>query len=112
VPSGQRVYLRRVSNSFKGSDSHVDLKVDPSYAQEIERLCHALHGLAIAAVDVIIGDTSVPARPDNYKILEINAAPGMVYFRFPWQGEPVDLAPTILDYLEHGAEWPQAAAGA
>lgn len=101
VPEAGRVlFLRAVSNGYKGGDS-ISCRdaVHPSYVEEIERLCNSLAGFRVTAVDTKILDISAPARPDNYVILEANSNPGMVPFMFPWEGERQDVAGALADAL-------------
>lgn len=100
---GQRVFLRDVSNSSQSGDSFTYPEgMHPSYAEEVAKLCNALHGLKLAAVDMMIADHSAPCRKDGYKIIEMNASPGMIHFHFPWQGKPQDIAAEIVRMLRLG----------
>ena len=110
VPAlGRMVLLRDMSNASQGGDSiTATAHIHPDYAREIERLCLGITGLRIAAVDAILLHPGRPAAPEGYAVLELNASPGMVQFRFPWEGPPVDLAPIIVDALAQGAGWPHA----
>jgi cyanophycin synthetase len=98
--SGRRVLLRQASNAALGGDSLVGMDcVHAGYIREIERLCQAVPGLRIVAVDTILRRRDQPPAPDNWSILELNGSPGMVQFRFPWEGAALDLAPVILRAL-------------
>jgi len=100
---GRRVHLREASNAAMGGDSLVGIVGQhPGYASHIERLCQALPGMRIAAVDAILSRPDEPPGVGNWAILELNGSPGMVQFRFPWAGEPLDLAPAILRSLLPG----------
>ncbi len=104
---GQQVLLRRMSNASQGGDSlGYPADLHPSYAQNMARLCNALHGLQVVAVDAVLSEPAAPARPDNYAIIELNSAPGMVQFHFPWTGAPQDMAGAIIARLQHGDAWP------
>lgn len=97
---GRRVLLREASNASLGGDSLAAPEgLHPGYAAEIERLCLALPGLRIVAVDTVIRRPSLPPSPEGYNVLELNANPGMVQFRFPWEGRPLDLGPPIIQSL-------------
>lgn len=98
--AGRLLFLRAVSNGYKGGDS-ISCRdaVHPSYVEEIERLCNGLAGFRVTAVDTKILDITAPARPDNYVILEANSNPGMVPYMFPWQGERQDVAGVLADAL-------------
>lgn len=101
VPAaGARLFLGLVSNGSKGGDGiNCRNLLHPSYVREIERLCNAVAGLRVAAVDTKILDPAVPAALDNYVVLEANSSPGMVPFHFPWQGAPQDVAGALMDAL-------------
>lgn len=102
-PRGRLVQLRQASNAALGGDSLVGIvELHPGYAGEIERLCQALPGMRVAAVDTVLSRPDEPPAAGNWAILELNASPGMVQFRFPWAGEPLDLAPAILRSLLPG----------
>lgn len=97
---GRRVFLRDMSNSGQGGDSIVAMHgVHQDYISEVERLCLGIQGLRMTAVDTIIRRPDQPASSGGYAILELNASPGMVQFRFPWDGPSLDLAPMIIDLL-------------
>lgn len=98
--SGQRIFLRSVSNGYKGGDSFTTWSgVHPSYVEQIAALCNAAHNLVITAVDTKIVDPMTPATPTNYRILEINNNPGLVPFHFPWKGESQDVAGAMIRML-------------
>ncbi len=56
-------------------------------------------GLFISGFDFICPDISQPLNGNNVPLLEINGAPGMRIHNFPTVGEPIDLAPLLLDAL-------------
>jgi len=99
-PEGVRLFLRSVSNGYRGGDgiNCRDL-LHPSYVEKIEGLCNAIAGLRVTAVDTKILDPTAPAADGNYVVLEANSSPGMVPFHFPWQGEPQDVAGALMDGL-------------
>lgn len=102
VPSlGRRVFLRDVSNSSKGGDSlGRPASLHPSYGEQMARLCNALRGVWVASVDVALSNPAAEARPDNYAVIEVNSAPGMICFHFPWAGEAQDMAGAIVAMLQ------------
>jgi hypothetical protein len=99
-PAGVRLFLRSVSNGYKGGDG-INCRdfLHPSYVEKIERLCNAIGGLRVTAVDTKILDPTAPATDRNFVVLEANSSPGMVPFHFPWQGEPQDVAGALMDAL-------------
>lgn len=99
--AGRRLFLRTVSNGYKGGDGiNCRDTLHPSYIREIERLCNGLAGLRVTAVDTKILAPGSPATKDNYAILEANSNPGMVPFHFPWQGTPQEVAGALFDRLQ------------
>lgn len=103
---GRQIFLRAVSNGYKGGDS-IDCRaiLHPSYAQAIERMCNAIRDLRISAVDTKVLDPTQPAAPDNFTILEANNRPGLVPFHFPWEGEPQDVSTPIVAALMREDWW-------
>lgn len=104
---GRRVLLSTLSNAAQGGDSHLAPPgLHPSYAIEMDRMFRLLRGMKVGAADVVLLDHTAPCRPETYRVLEVNAAPGMVHFHFPWTGEPQDVAGAIIALLLHGDRWP------
>ncbi|HEY0833818.1 MAG TPA: hypothetical protein VGE72_07910 [Azospirillum sp.] len=104
-PAGRRVFLRGASNTSSGGDAVTCADwIHPSYTALVETLCRSLPGLRVAGVDTVIRDPRAPAAPGNHWVLEINSAPGVVPFHFPWEGEPRDVAGAIVDRLVAG-DW-------
>jgi hypothetical protein len=100
VPAdGTTVTLRGTSNVGTGGDVVICDDIHPSYVTSIQKMVRAFGGLRIAGVDIIVQDRQGPAHPDSYRILEINAAPGLVHFYFPWKGVPQDVGGVLLDKL-------------
>jgi hypothetical protein len=106
-PAGERVFLRRRPNEDEATDATELLH--PSYGELIERAIGLLPVLPICGVDLIVRDTSAPASPDNYFILELNAPARFVDHRYPWSGGPRDVAGAIVDYLLLAAQSERAA---
>lgn len=107
--AGRRVFLRNLSNLSQGGDCAAwSGPVCRSYAAEIARLCNAIPGVFLAAVDTIIADPTRPAGPDNWSVIELNTAPGLIGFHFPWEGEPQDMVGAVLDWLATGEAWAHA----
>lgn len=104
-PASERVFLRGTSNGALGADSIAcGSTVHPSYAATIAAACNAVDGLNLTAVDVVIADPAVPARPGNHWILEMNRNPGLTPYHFPWRGEGQDVSGAILDFLSRFEE--------
>jgi D-alanine-D-alanine ligase-like ATP-grasp enzyme len=104
VPAaGRRVQLRGTSNIPTGGDA-LDCRdrLHPSYRTLVERACAAIPGLRLAAIDAVLAAMEQPAASDNHWILEINSAPGVVPFHFPWEGEPQDVCGALVERLCRG----------
>jgi D-alanine-D-alanine ligase-like ATP-grasp enzyme len=96
----RQLFLRAVSNGYKGGDSYDCRQIlHPSYAQAIERMCNAIGGMIVSAVDTKILDLAQPASMDNFTILEANNRPGVVPYHFPWEGEPQDVSTPLVEAL-------------
>lgn len=101
VPAaGVRLFVRTVSNGSKGGDSLTTVTVHPSYAEQVTRMCNAIRGFQLTAVDTKVLDPSLPATPDNWRILEVNSNPGVVPYHFPWEGAPQDVCGPILEMVQ------------
>jgi D-alanine-D-alanine ligase-like ATP-grasp enzyme len=104
--AGRRVVLSLVSNVSAGGDAIATAGgIHPAYAALVARVCAAMDGLKIAAVDTVIGDPAAPPRRGAFWILEINSSPGVAGFYFPWEGEARDVAGPVLDRLIGGGPW-------
>ncbi|RZJ96529.1 MAG: hypothetical protein EON88_07155 [Brevundimonas sp.] len=99
-PASERVFLRGTSNGSTGGDAIICTdQVHPSYLEVMTQACRSVPGLHVTAVDAMIADIRQPAAPDNHWILELNGSPGYAPFCVPWEGEPIDVAGLVLDYL-------------
>jgi D-alanine-D-alanine ligase-like ATP-grasp enzyme len=98
--AGQRIFLRGTSNPTTGADT-VDCRpiLHPSYLRLVEDFCGRLPDMRLAAVDMMMHDVTRPAAPGNHWVLELNGAPGMTSFYFPWEGEPQDVAGALIERL-------------
>lgn len=98
--AGQRIFLRGTSNPTTGADT-VDCRpiLHPSYVRLVEDFCASLPEMRLAAVDMMMRDATQPAAPGNHWVLELNGAPGMTSFYFPWEGEPQDVAGALIERL-------------
>lgn len=95
--TGERVYLRGVSNLHVGGDA-LDA-TDTVTAEErslIEKAARALPGLRVSGIDFLLpreGDGDAPA------VIEVNKAPMISMHHFPWEGQPRDVASAVLDAM-------------
>ena len=53
----------------------------------------------LVAVDMMMADPTQPAEPGNHWVLELNGAPGLTSFYYPWEGEPQDVAGALIERL-------------
>ena len=102
VPAeGEVVVLAGTSNGTAGADTLMVAldEVHPSYLEAVEKACQIMPGLHYSGVDIIVKDMKQPAAPGNYWILELNASPAITGYYYPWEGEKIDIAGMIVDYL-------------
>ena len=98
--AGRRVFLRGTSNPGTGADT-IDCRpfLHPSYIRLVEDFCGRLPDMHLVAVDMMMADPTRPAEPGNHWVLELNGAPGLTSFYFPWEGEPQDVAGALIERL-------------
>lgn len=56
-------------------------------------------GLDIAGIDLTAEDISIPISRSNGAILEVNAAPGLRMHLYPTEGDQINVAEDILDFM-------------
>lgn len=98
VPSpGLRVFLRHNSNISTGGDSiDVTDNMDKSIIQQIAKVGDVIPGLNVCGIDVLI-DESEDNRIIN--VIEVNASPGFNIHRYPWEGQPRDVAMMLVEAM-------------
>lgn len=72
--------------------------VHPDWRTFTERIATETK-LFISGFDVICDDISQPLSNNYVPLLEINAAPALRFHEYPSEGEPVHIAPLLLDAL-------------
>ncbi len=98
-PKNEIVYLRENSNISTGGDSiAVTELVHQSYKDIAVKAAKALN-VSITGLDMIIKDSTVPATPDNYCIIELNSNPAIHIHCYPHEGVRQKLNERILDAL-------------
>ena len=100
VPNrGDAVRLDDSGNISTGAES-IDItdSIHPSYLDVAVRAARSMRGLAIAGVDMLIKDFSVPAEGRNHIVVEVNSHPGIGGHHYPVTGQPRDVAGAIADY--------------
>ncbi len=96
---GQSVSLRQNGNiSTGGTAKNCTDEIHPKNANYAIAAAEAM-GLDIAGVDFAAEDISCPIDISAGAIIEVNAAPGLRMHLHPSEGEPVDVAEDILNYI-------------
>lgn len=101
VPApGERVVVSAIDSISAGGEAiNVTDQVHDDWRYFTETIA-AQAGLFISGYDVICEDISQPLQNDFVPLLEINSAPGMKLHEYPTGGgEPIHLAPILLDEL-------------
>lgn len=98
--SGQKVYLRSVSNLVKGGFSHdrTDV-VHPSVIEIAKKALTCFEGLPLAGVDFITPDITCDQSLVRHAIVEMNASPGFSMHMLPGSGKPRNVAAMAADVL-------------
>ena len=97
LPVGQTAYLGRTSNLIAGADSmDVTDSVHAGYCELAVRASHAVSA-PVVGLDFQILDPALPPTPNNYAILEGNAAPGYNVHQHPTIGTGRNVVGAILD---------------
>lgn len=95
---GQVVTVSSMDSEPGGGAVNVTDQVHQDWRDFVKKMSAEL-GLFITGFDFICPDIARPIEGKNIPLLEINGAPGMRIHRFPTAGEPIDLAPILLDAL-------------
>ncbi len=102
-PAGEEVIIdERTNASTGGATCDVTDEVHPSYFEVAGRCCAAIHGLALAGVDILATDFSQPAQRDNHVVLEVNTKPAIRNHHFPDRGRVRDVAAAVIDFCTVG----------
>jgi len=105
LPVGETFYLRSTANLSTGGTA-IDLTdvVHPDNRDMAERAIMAV-GLDVGGVDFLIEDITRSYKDIGGAIVEVNAAPGFRMHVAPSEGQPRDVAGTVIDMLfPHGQE--------
>lgn len=96
---GQIVYLRENANISTGGVA-IDVTGNV-HSHIIETALRAVQliGLDVAGVDLVACDINKPLTPHNGAIIEVNAAPGIRMHHYPAQGQPRNVAGSIVEML-------------
>lgn len=96
----ERVYLRATSNIHAGGDA-IDATDELSAGErsEVERAARAISGGRVLGLDVLLPRSD---GDDPMRIIEVNTNSMISIHHFPWEGEPRDVAASVLDALFPG----------
>lgn len=105
VPAlGQLVLLARTSNGLgEGEAIACADRIHPGYAAVAEAACRAIPGLLLCGLDLKLQDPMAAPAPGNHWLLELNAAPSLEAFHYPWEGPVQDVAAALLALLQRHA---------
>lgn len=96
---GQSVCLRQNGNiSTGGTAKNCTEEIHPKNVNYAIAAAEAM-GLDIAGIDIAADDISRPIDISAGAIIEVNAAPGLRMHLHPSEGEPIDVAEDILNYI-------------
>lgn len=97
---GEKVYVRGSSNVMMGGVPHdvTDL-IHPSLVDICFSALKTIPALPYAGIDVLCLDISKPQTASNYRILEINSAPGIGIHMAPGFGTPRNVAGMVVDCI-------------
>ena len=99
VPAeGTRIVLRRNANLSTGGTARAVQDIHPKNVEFAVRAAQAM-GLDVAGIDLCSKDIAVPLTENGGAILEINAGPGLRMHLTPSEGQSVDVARDIMEYL-------------
>lgn len=97
---GERIYLRSNSNVAQGGvcEDYTD-KVHPSVIELAFRALATFPGVPFAGIDFMSNDISSLQEPHDYRIVEINSAPGLHMHMRPGRGQPRNVAAFVADLI-------------
>lgn len=94
---GIKIRITRTDSvSSGGSAINVTDTIHSSWSDMAVRVSQQL-GLHVAGFDIITKNISIQMDTENVPLLEINSRPGLKIHEYPARGEPVHLAPLLLD---------------
>lgn len=99
LKNGQIAYLRKVANIGAGGDGEdVTNKIHQDFIDVAVRSSRAFQGIECLGVDLIAEDITLPARDQNYAVIELNANCDIPIHHWPAKGDALDVASAIADY--------------
>lgn len=96
---GKAVRLNQIESlSHGGEAANATNEVHHSWSDAVCSITKEL-GLVIAGFDIMCDDISSPLSNSYFPLLEINSMPGFKLHEYPTTGEPVHVAPILLDAI-------------
>ncbi|MGV8086495.1 MAG: hypothetical protein ACP5N1_02600 [Candidatus Woesearchaeota archaeon] len=97
---GIKTYLRNTSNIAKGGvcEDYTD-KIHPSVIEISRKALDIFPGLPFAGIDFMSEDITIQQTSEIYRILEVNANPGVHMHMRPGVGQSRDVAKYIVDII-------------
>ena len=97
VQAGEEVRISNIDSvSAGGSSINVTGDIHQSWIDATTRITTSL-GLVVAGFDVIVDDIAEPLVDGYMPLLEINSRPGLKLHEYPLYGDPIHIAPKLLD---------------
>lgn len=97
--AGKQVRLNQIQSVSRGGEAvNVTNDVHSSWSEAACRITKQL-GLVIAGFDIICDDIKNPLTNSYFPLLEINSMPGFKLHEYPIEGEPIHVAPILLDAI-------------
>lgn len=100
LPKGELVQLQGVANIGSGGDS-VDVTefVHPEFQDIVEQAWRVVPPSAYCGFDLIAEDVALPAKSQDWSIIEVNVNADVALHHFPWEGQARDAAGVLIDSL-------------
>jgi len=99
LEKGRRIFLSKKMNVGNGADvTEVSAKVHPETQALLEKV-HQVLNLPLSGLDFICQDISLSWREQSFAIIESNSLPGVSQHHYPAEGEPVNIAAKIWDFV-------------
>lgn len=102
---GQKIYL---SDKTTGRHAAEVINVTEHICADNSQLFLKLHntlGVAMSAVDVICENIAQPWHKQSFAILENNSTPAIEVHHYPLDGEPINVAKAIWDFVLHNLDY-------
>lgn len=100
LPNGETIDLsEKIGLSYGGKSIEITPHVHPKLRTELEKAAAAVQD-ALLGFDFITTDVSVDPDTVRWGIIECNTVPFINLHHDPLEGEPVNVAAKLLDYLE------------